>query len=66
MFLKLLLVSFILVAFVMLALGVKLLFDKKAEFEMHTCAFEDDQSIDEQVDCSSCQIKEIADCAEEK
>jgi hypothetical protein len=66
MFLKLLIVSFILVAFVMLALGVKLLFDKNAEFELHSCAFDDNKNIDKELDCSSCQLKKVADCQESK
>lgn len=38
MFLKILIVSVILVAFTMLALGVKLLFNKEATFSEHACA----------------------------
>ncbi|MFO7790981.1 MAG: hypothetical protein R6V32_10455 [Bacteroidales bacterium] len=63
MFLKLLIVSVILVAFVMLALGVKMLFDKNAEFEMHSCSAGDKKNDSGEPDCSSCQLKEVADCS---
>lgn len=66
MFLKLLIVSVILVAFVMLALGVKLFFDKNAEFEMHSCSTGDKKNDNGELDCSSCQLKEVADCSEAK
>ena len=38
MLLKLILISIILVAFVILAMGLRLLFDKKAEFTYHSCS----------------------------
>lgn len=66
MFLKLLIFSVILVAIIMLALSVKLFFDKDAEFEMHSCAFDDNKDIDKEMNCSSCQLKEVADCSEAK
>lgn len=66
MFLKLLIFSVILVAIIMLALGVKLLFDKNAEFEMHSCAFEENTNDKGEPGCSSCQLKEVADCPETK
>ena len=39
MILKTIIVTVILVAIVMLALGIKLLFDKNAKFEVHSCSF---------------------------
>lgn len=66
MFLKLLIVSVILVAFVMLALGVKLFFDKNAEFEVHSCSTGDKNNDNGEPGCSSCELKEIADCPETK
>jgi hypothetical protein len=66
MYLKILIISILLVAIVMLALGVKLFFNKNAEFEMHSCAFDDNKNIDKELDCSSCQLKEVADCPETK
>ena len=36
--LKIVIISLILVAFVVLALGIKLWFDPKAEFTVHSCA----------------------------
>lgn len=37
MIIKTVLVSMILVAIVILALGIKMLFDKNAEFKVHSC-----------------------------
>lgn len=65
MFTKLLIASVILVAFVMLALGLKLWFDPNAEFSVHSCAFEDD-NLDKDQACSKCQLKDLADCPENK
>lgn len=63
MFIKVLIISVILVAFVMLALGVKLWFDPNAEFTSHSCAIDND-TLDGDVACSKCQIKDLADCPE--
>jgi len=63
MFLKIFIVTFILVAFTMLALGVKLLFDKDATFTHHSCALDNGNS-DTSSGCTSCGIKEIAHCPE--
>jgi len=61
-----LIISIILVAIIMLALGVKLLFDKDAEFTVLSCALEDDDSLDKDLTCSKCQIRDLADCPEKK
>lgn len=66
MLLKTLIISIILVAIVMLALGVKLLFDKNAKFTVHSCALEDDESLDKDLTCSKCQLRDLADCPEKK
>jgi len=58
MFVKLLIVSLVLVAFVVLALGVKLWFDPDAEFSSHSCAL-DNGNPDEKGTCSKCQLKEL-------
>lgn len=63
MFLKILIVSVILVAFTMLALGVKLLFNKEATFSEHACALEDGE-LNKAGDCGGCEIKELANCDE--
>jgi len=63
MFIKLLILSVILVAFVMLALGVKLLFDPDAEFSSHSCAI-DKGSPNGDGGCSKCKIATLTDCAE--
>lgn len=65
MFIKLLIISVILVAIVMLALGVKLLFDKNAKFSAHSCAMED-ESLNEDGVCAACDLKDLADCPEKK
>ncbi len=62
MFLATLIISVILVAIVMLALGVKLLFDKNAEFTIHSCALEDDNQPDNDLACSKCQLRDLANC----
>ncbi|WP_163707552.1 hypothetical protein [Mangrovibacterium lignilyticum] len=66
MLLGTLIIAIILVAFVMLALGVKLLFDKNAEFTVHSCALEDDESLDKDLSCSKCQLRDLVDCPENK
>lgn len=63
MYLKLLIISVILVAFVFLALGIKLWFDPDAEILPHSCAFEDGNP-DKDLGCSMCGLKDIADCTE--
>lgn len=54
--LKLLIISLILVAFVVLALGIKLWFDPKAEFTAHSCSA-DKGDLDENGVCTNCQVK---------
>lgn len=63
MFIKILIITIVLVAFIMLALGVKLWFDPNAEFSSHSCAL-DSGNIDEYGACSKCQLKDLADCPE--
>lgn len=63
MFIKVLIISVILVAIVMLGLGVKLLFDKNAKFSAHSCALEDG-SLKEDGACAACDLKNLADCPE--
>ena len=65
MFIKVLIISVILVAFVVLALGVKLWFDPKAEFSSHSCALES-ENPDEVGVCSKCQLQDLANCPEKK
>lgn len=64
MFLKILILSVFLVAFTMLALGVKLLFNKEPSFTEHACAMEDEE-LNKTGDCTGCEIKELANCSEE-
>ena len=49
----------------MLALGVKLLFNKDAEIKSHSCALEDDR-LDKDEACSKCELKDLLDCPEIK
>ncbi len=65
MFLKLFIISAILVAIIMLALGVKMLFDPKAEFIAHSCALEGGKPDDFGV-CAKCRIKDLANCPENR
>ncbi len=65
MFFKTLIASLLLMAIVMLALGIKLLFDPKAEFTIHPCSMKDD-CLDSEDTCPSCGTKEITDFIEEK
>jgi hypothetical protein len=64
MVLKTLIISSILVAFVFLALAVKLLFRKDTEITAHSCAIEDEQQ-DKDEACSICQLKDLIDCPED-
>jgi len=61
--LKVIIISLILVAFVMLALGIKLLIDPKAEFSAHSCSL-DNGDLDKDGACSKCQLIDLADCPE--
>jgi len=65
MFLKILILSVILVAFTMLALGVKLLFNKDASFTGHACSLEDGK-LSETGGCAGCGIQDVANCAEKE
>ncbi|UCH15772.1 MAG: hypothetical protein JSV22_07340 [Bacteroidales bacterium] len=65
MFLKLFIISVILVAIIMLALGVKMIFNPNAEFMAHSCAF-DESKTDSQAICAKCRIKDLAICPENR
>jgi len=58
MFFNLFILSIILVALFMLALGMKILFDPKAEITIHSC-HPDEPGKDNQQACSHCEIKDI-------
>lgn len=64
MLLKVFILSVILVAFTILALGVKLLFNREAAFTKHACAMKDGELGDVGA-CASCEIKELASCSED-
>jgi hypothetical protein len=63
MLIKVLVISLILVAFVVLALGIKLWIDPKSTFEVHSCAL-DSGDLNEDGTCLKCQIKDLANCPE--
>ena len=65
MFLKILILSVILVAFTMLALGVKLLFNKEPSLSEHACAAEDGE-LNKLGGCAVCEIQELANCSEKE
>ena len=48
MIVKTLIAAIVMVAIVMLALGVKLLFDKNAEFTSHSCALDNNTELDKE------------------
>jgi hypothetical protein len=65
MLLATIIISIVLVAFIMLALGIKLIFNRDAEFIVHSCALEDGKP-DKDGACSLCHLKDLADCPEIK
>ena len=65
MILKILTVSVVLVAFIMLPYLVHRLFDKDSELVLHECPFDEDWEK-KNIGCSSCQLKGLADCPENK
>ncbi len=66
MFLKIFILSVILVALTILALGIKLLFDKNAEFTMHSCAPDSDKTLDKDDACVKCDLNDLVNCTENK
>ncbi|MCK3683775.1 hypothetical protein [Maribellus sp. YY47] len=65
MIIKTLIVTVILVAIVMLALGIKMLFDKGASFTGHACSF-DEGNLNQDGSRAGCGIQDIANCLEEE
>ena len=65
MIVKTLIFAVILVALGILALSVKLLINKKAEFPAHSCGLEDGE-LNEDGSCAACDLKNFADCPEIK
>ncbi len=63
MIIKTLIVTVILVAIVMLALGIRMLFDKNAKFEVHSCSFDSD---DAKGTSYKCQIIDSEECPDNK
>jgi hypothetical protein len=63
MLVKTFIIAIILVAIIMLALGIKLLFNKNAEFRVHSCALSEGTPDDEGV-CPKCELKDLSDCPE--
>jgi hypothetical protein len=63
MFIKLLIISVVFVAIIMLALGIKLLFNKDAKFTYHSCQWntKDDDQIGA---CPKCGLEDLSDCPE--
>jgi Na+-transporting NADH:ubiquinone oxidoreductase subunit NqrF len=64
MIVKTLIAAIVMVAIVMLALGVKLLFDKNAEFTSHSCALDINAELDKEETCAKCDLKDIVQCPE--
>lgn len=64
MIIKTLIITVIFVAIVMLALGVKLLFNKNAEFTTHSCALDNNMELNKAEACAKCDLKELVQCPE--
>ena len=64
MLLKTIIISIILVALLVMALGVKLLFDGNADVKLHSCAFDDNSMNEEDGACGKCDLKDLANCSE--
>ncbi len=63
MIIRVVIISTVIVTFSMLALGIRLLLDPKAEFS-RTCALEDGEG--EAIGkCAGCQLKDLTACAED-
>ncbi len=65
MYLKILILSVIMVAFTVLALGVKLLFNKEPSLSEHACAAEDGE-LNKLGGCAACEIQKLAHCSEKE
>ena len=63
MFIKLFVISVFMVSLVMLTLGIKMLFDRNAEFTIHSCSTDTGKEGDG--GCHSCQLKELTNCPED-
>lgn len=63
MFLRILILSVILVAFTILALGVKLFFNKEPSLSGDGCAA-GDRELNKVGGCAACDIQELAHCSE--
>ena len=61
MIVKTVIITIILVAIIMIALGVKLLFDKNAEFTVHSCSLESGNT-DQEGACYKCHEKDTGNC----
>ncbi len=64
MFVKILFISIVLMAFVVAGLAIKIFFNPKAEFPHHSCDLENDKAVSRE-DCASCELKEIANCSDD-
>ena len=62
MFLTVFILSVLLVAVVLLALGIKMLLVKNAGFPEHSCLLEDEEGAVNE--CSACSLKDIVECKE--
>lgn len=66
MVVKTLIIAVILVTIVMLALGIKLLFDKNASFTVHSCGLDDADNLNKEGACLQCHVKDIDECPQKK
>ncbi len=62
MIFKTIIIAIVLVTIIMLALGVKLFFDKNAEFTANSCSAEDKLSAKDN-GCQTCNLKDLHACS---
>ncbi|MCF6341255.1 MAG: hypothetical protein L3J31_00425 [Bacteroidales bacterium] len=64
MWLKLLVLAMIVTAFLVVAMGLKLVFSKDGGVPGSSCHLDETNAADENQACSHCQVKEIVNCDE--
>ncbi len=65
MYIKLFIISVILVAFFFVGMAIKLVFKPKEELPTTACSMDND-SLDKDAACAKCDLKEIIDCPEKE
>ena len=63
MLLKTIIIAVLLLGFIFLALGIKLITGKSKEAKLHTCAYEQVPG-GENIQCDNCGLKDLTQCNE--